>query len=107
MMEEMMNANRAEMRSTVCAIRAELKETIQCVMRAAAEPIRAGFDETTACHEATETNTEKTEPDSRMMQSIAEHQVALKEDAVVKPVKGRKERHRGRKPAAELRGKPK
>jgi hypothetical protein len=59
MMEEMMNANQAELRSTVCTIRAEL-------------------DETTACHEATEADTEKTEPDSGMMQSIVEHQVARK-----------------------------
>jgi hypothetical protein len=42
-----------------------------------------------------------------MMQSVAEHLVALKEDAVVKPVKGRKKRHRGRKPAAGRRGEPK
>jgi hypothetical protein len=40
-MEEMMNANHAEMRSTVYAIQSELKETIQCVMRAAIEPIWA------------------------------------------------------------------
>jgi hypothetical protein len=49
---------------------------------------------------------EKIEPDPGMMQSIAEHQVARKEDAVVKPVKGLK-RHRGRKPAAGPRGEPK
>jgi hypothetical protein len=53
----------------------------------------------TACHEAMEADTE-TEPYSGMMQSVAEHQVALKEDAVVKPVKGWRKRHRGRKPAA-------
>jgi hypothetical protein len=51
--------------------------------------------------------TEKTEPDRGMMQSIAEHRVAPKEDAVVKQVKGRKKQHRGRKPAAGRRGKPK
>jgi hypothetical protein len=33
--------------------------------------------------------------------------VALKEDAVVKPVKGQKKRHRGRKPAAGWHGEPK
>jgi hypothetical protein len=42
-----------------------------------------------------------------MMQSVAEHQVAPKEDAVVKPVEGRKKRHRDRKPAAGRRGEPK
>jgi hypothetical protein len=51
--------------------------------------------EMTACNEAT-----KTEPDRGMIQSIAEHQVAPKEDAVVNPVKRWKKRHRGRKPAA-------
>jgi hypothetical protein len=100
MMEEMMNANQAEKRSTVCAIRSELKETIH-VMRAATEPIRAELDETTSCHEATVADMKKMEPYSRMMQSIAEHQEAPKEDTVVKLVKERKERHRGRKPAAK------
>jgi hypothetical protein len=33
--------------------------------------------------------------------------VALKEDAVVKPVKGWKKRHRGKKPAAGRHGEPK
>jgi hypothetical protein len=47
--------------------------------------------ETTACHEATEADTEKIQPDPRMMQSVAVH----KEGAIVKPVEGRKKRHRG------------
>jgi hypothetical protein len=42
-------------------------------MRAGTELIRAELDETTACHEAKEAGTEKTEPESGMMQSIAEH----------------------------------
>jgi hypothetical protein len=78
MMEGMMNANQAEMRSIVNAWMTDIKDT----------------------HKATEADTEKTEPDSGMIQSIMAHQVALKEDAVVKPVKGQKKRHRGRKPAA-------
>jgi hypothetical protein len=41
------------------------------------------------------------------MRSVAEHQVALKEHAVVKVVKGRKKRHRCRKPAAGRRGRSK
>jgi hypothetical protein len=64
-------------------------------------------NEEVAIQEATEANTEKTEPDRRMMQSVAEHQVALKEDDVVKPVKGWKKRRRGRKPAAGRRGETK
>jgi hypothetical protein len=39
-----------------------------------------------------------------MMQSVVEHQVIPKEDAVVKPIKERKKRHRGRKLAARRRG---
>jgi hypothetical protein len=53
-----------------------------------------------ASQEATEANTEKTELDRGIMQSIAEHQVVPKEKAVVKPVKECKKRYRGRKPAA-------
>jgi hypothetical protein len=67
---------------------------------------RASRSETAASQEATEANTEKTEPDPGTMQSVAEHQVAPKEDTVVKPVKGWKKRHRGRKPAARRRGEP-
>jgi hypothetical protein len=59
------------------------------------------------CQETTEANTEKTEPDRGMMQSIAEHQVVPKEEAIVKPVKGWKKRRRGRKPAVGRRGEPK
>jgi hypothetical protein len=60
--------------------------------------------ETTAYHEATEADTKKIEPYPGMMQSIAEHQVAPEEDAIVKPVKEQRKWHRGRKPAAERRG---
>jgi hypothetical protein len=42
-----------------------------------------------------------------MMQSVAEHQEVPKEDAIVKPVKGRKKWHRGQKVAAGQRGEPK
>jgi hypothetical protein len=73
----------------------------------AVHSLRACRSETAASQEATEANTEKTEPDRGMRQTVAEHQVALKEDAVVKPVKGRKKRHRGRRPAAGRRGEPK
>jgi hypothetical protein len=50
--------------------------------------------ETTAYHEVTKTDTEKIEPDSGMMQFVAEHQEVPKEDAIVKPVEGRKKQHR-------------
>jgi hypothetical protein len=41
------------------------------------------------------------------MKSESEHREISKEDAVVKPVKGRKKRHRGQKLAAGRRGEPK
>jgi hypothetical protein len=57
--------------------------------------LRACRSEKAASQEVTET-----EPDTGMMQSVAQHQVVPKEKAVVKPVKGRKKRLRGRKTAA-------
>jgi hypothetical protein len=51
----------------------------------AVQSLRACRSEKAASQEVTET-----EPDTGMMQSIAEHQVVPKEKAVVKPVKGRK-----------------
>jgi hypothetical protein len=56
--------------------------------------------------QASDADTEKIESYPGMMQSIVEHEVTTKEDAVVKPVKGRKKRHRGRKPAAGRHGGP-
>jgi hypothetical protein len=70
-MREDIMTGQAEMRSTVCAIQPELKETIQRVMGAAIQS-----DETAACNEAT-----VTEPDPGMMQSIEEHQEISKQDA--------------------------
>jgi hypothetical protein len=61
-------SSQAEMRSTICAFRSELKETIEHEMKAVIQPIRAELDETTDCNGATET-----EPDPGMMQSIEEH----------------------------------
>jgi hypothetical protein len=57
-------------------------------------------------HEVTEADAEKIRPDPGIMQSVAEHQKVPKED-VVKPVKGRKRRHRGKEQAAGRRGEPK
>jgi hypothetical protein len=60
--------------------------------------------EKTTCHEAMEGDTKEIELNPGMMQSVAEHQEAPKEDAIVKPVEGRKKRHRGRKQAAGRHG---
>jgi hypothetical protein len=56
--------------------------------------------EMTACQERTEACLECKEPASEKMESEVEHQEVSKGDAVVKPVKGRKKRHGGRKLAA-------
>jgi hypothetical protein len=56
--------------------------------------------DTTACHEVTDTDKEKIEPDPGMMQPIGRRQEDSKEDAIVKSVKGRKKRHRDQKIAA-------
>jgi hypothetical protein len=48
-----------------------------------------------------------TEQSQEMMQSAEEHQEVPREDAAVKPVRGRKRRHRGRKEAAGRHGDPK
>jgi hypothetical protein len=73
----------------------------------AVHSLRACRSETAASQETTEADTEKTEPDRGMMQSVVEHQVAPKEDAIVKSAKGRKKRHGGRKQAAGRRREPK
>jgi hypothetical protein len=98
-------ANRRDDREETMSCQEVMEPRLECE-EPISEDIKA-CQEKTACHEATETHMEKTEPDPGMMQSVAKHQVALKEDAVVKPVKVRKERHRSRKPAAERRGEPK
>jgi DNA anti-recombination protein RmuC len=67
-MEAKMDGNQAEMRSTICAFRSELNDTIQHKMKGIIQPIRADLDETTACNEATETKL-----DPGFMQSIEEH----------------------------------
>jgi hypothetical protein len=63
--------------------------------------------ETNACHEATEADTEKTEPGPGRMQSIEDHQEIPKGEATVMSVGGLRKRRRFRKLAAESRQKPK
>jgi hypothetical protein len=64
-MRDEIKSGQAEMKSTVCAMRPELEETIQREMRAVIQPIRSEFDDTTSFNEATETK-----PDPGRMQSI-------------------------------------
>jgi hypothetical protein len=88
----------AEMRSTVCAMRSELKETIQHEMKAVIQPTWSELDEITACNEATET-----EPDPEIIQSIEEHQEIPKENAAVMRDVGSRKRRRVRNLAAQRR----
>jgi putative hemolysin len=53
--------------------------------------------ESATCHEAAETDTEKIQPDPRMMKSIAEHQEVPKEDTTMMPVGRLKKRRRDKK----------
>jgi hypothetical protein len=108
-----MNTNQAGMIATQEDIKSGQVE-IRSIVRAFQEKMdtciasrRDDQKETMSCQEITEVNTEKTESDRGMMQSIAEHQVAPMEDAVVKTVNTQKKRNRGRKTAAGQRGKPK
>jgi hypothetical protein len=100
-MVEKMDAETEAIRAETKAIQAKTKAMRAKRMEANGNAWRKG---TTACHEAMEADTEKP---SGMMQSVAEHQEAPKEFAIVKPVKGRKKRHKGRKHAVGRRGEPK
>jgi hypothetical protein len=70
------------------------------------EEMRA-CQETTACHEAMEADIEKIQPDSRMMQFVAEHQESPKEEASVMPVRGLSKRRRDQNLAVVRHQKPK
>jgi hypothetical protein len=88
-MRKDVKCGQAEMRSTVCAMRSKLKETIQHGTKAVIQPIRSELDETTARSEATETK-----PDPGLMQSIQEHQEIPKGEAAVMQVGEPRERRK-------------
>jgi hypothetical protein len=87
-MREDIKSGHAEMRFIVVALQEKMDACV--ASRRDDQKETMSFQETTEAHLECE-----------------EHQVALNEDAVVKPVKGRKKRHRGRKPAAGRREEPK
>jgi hypothetical protein len=60
-----------------------------------------------ACLRKTEADTEKTEHDPGMMQSVEEHQESSKEETTLMPVRGLRKRCRDRNLAAGRRQKPK
>jgi hypothetical protein len=61
--------------------------------------------ETTACHEATEADTEKIPPNPRMMLAIEEHQEIPKGEATVIQIGESRKRRRDRNLVAERRQK--
>jgi hypothetical protein len=63
--------------------------------------------EMTTCHKGTEADTEKIEPNPRMMQSVEEHQEIPKGEATVMPVGGLRKQHIDQNLAAECHQKPK
>jgi hypothetical protein len=62
--------------------------------------------ETTACHERTKADTERTEPDPAMVQSVGWHQEVPKEEGAVMPVGGLRKLRGDRILAARRRQKP-
>jgi hypothetical protein len=111
-MGEEIKSGQAEMKSTVNAFPEKMDASIANRMDdlECEEPISADMktcQETTPCHKAREADTEKTEPDPGMMQSIEEHQEISKGDPKVMPVGGLRKRHRDRNLAMGLHQKPK
>jgi hypothetical protein len=111
----MINTFQGKKGAWIANMREDRKETTFCQETTEArleceKPTSAGMmacQETTACHEATDANLENTEPDPGKMQFVVEHQEVPKDDAIVKPVKARRKRRRGRKLTAGRRGEPK
>jgi hypothetical protein len=76
-MQEMIRASQEKMEAVMQFIWAERDEAIQqrgenvmTRVNHETQSLQKACQETTACHEATETDTEKTEPDPGMMQSV-------------------------------------
>jgi hypothetical protein len=98
-----MDANLKDLKEDIKSSQAEMRYIVD----ARITDIKNVRKKTTTCQEVMGSNPEKTESGRGMMQSVAEHQVVPKEDAIVKPVKGQEKRHSGRKPAAGRHGEPK
>jgi hypothetical protein len=86
-LKEMMKANTKSRREDIKSG----QEKIRSIVDAWMTDMNDNRKETMYCQEMTEANTEKTEPDPGMMQTVAEHEVVPKEESVVKPVKGTEE----------------
>jgi hypothetical protein len=102
------------MEAVIQSIRPEKDETIQRLVENVVtrvihetQSLQKACQETTACHEATEAGTEKTETDPGMMQSKEKHQEIPRGEAAVMSVRGLRKLCRVRNLAAERRQKPK
>jgi hypothetical protein len=94
MMAEMMTANQAK---TDVKLK-ELTETAEKTRLEREEPISADMK---ACHEVTEADIEKIEPNPGMMQSAGEHQEVPKREVAVMVIGGLRKWHMDRIQAAE------
>jgi hypothetical protein len=91
-MRDEMKSGQAEIRSTVNAWITDMRD---------------GWKETVSCQVTTAAWLETKEISSEDVEPEVEHREVPMEDAVVKPVKGRKKRHSGQKQAAERCGETK
>jgi hypothetical protein len=83
-----MDANAKSMREDIKCGQAEMRSLLDaCIANT-----KVAWKKTIACQEVMGANPEKYEHDPGKMQSVEEHQEIPKEDAVVKPFKGRKKR---------------
>jgi hypothetical protein len=101
--QERIEANTKSMREDIKTGQAEIRFIVgafQEKMDACVASRRDDQKETMSFQETMEAHLECEEQTSVTMESEEKHQEAPKEDAVVKPVKGQKKRHRGREPAA-------
>jgi hypothetical protein len=110
MMEEMMNANQAKTNADLKDMREEIKSgkaEMGSVVNAWIADMKKDRRETMSCQVTTAACLDSVELNTAEMKSESEHREVSKEDAIGKPVNGRKKRHWGRNIVAGRRGEPK
>jgi hypothetical protein len=103
MMEEMMNLNLKEMRDEIKSGEAGMRSMVNAWIA----NLREDRKETMSCQVTTEAFLDSKELNPEEIESESKRWEVPTEDAVVKPAKGRKKRHRDRYQAAGRRGEPK
>jgi hypothetical protein len=101
---ELLKAIKEMMETQFCSLAIQLKTLKEKLVARNAE-LDAHHERMMACLGKTDVTDLKANPEE--MQSESEHREVPKEYAAVKPVRGRKKRHRGRHLAAGRRGEPK